>query len=68
MMELLKQDFGVSVPGLDPLPEDHSGLDVPKIFQTFRQAVKNIETVDAPKHEQSSLFDDQSLGEPAPDC
>lgn len=40
LLQKLKTDFGISVEGLDPLPEDESGLDVPKILRTFRDAIK----------------------------
>lgn len=41
LMELLRSQFGLVPPGLDPLPTDHSGVDVPLIFDIFRQAVKD---------------------------
>jgi very-short-patch-repair endonuclease len=40
LLQKLKVDFGISVDGLDPLPEDESGLDVPKILRTIREAIK----------------------------
>lgn len=40
LLQKLKLDFNISVDGLDPLPEDESGLDVPKILRTIRQAIK----------------------------
>jgi very-short-patch-repair endonuclease len=40
LLEKLKVDFGITVDGLDPLPEDESGLDVPKILRTIRDAIK----------------------------
>ncbi|GAB6095395.1 DUF4011 domain-containing protein [Desulfatiferula olefinivorans] len=40
LLEKLKSDFGMVIEGLDPLPEDESGLDVPTIFRTLRDAVK----------------------------
>jgi very-short-patch-repair endonuclease len=42
LLELLKQDHGINIPGLDPLPEDHAGVDVPKILRIFRKAVRDI--------------------------
>lgn len=40
LLKKLKADFGITVDGLDPLPEDDSGLDVPKILRTIRDAIK----------------------------
>ncbi len=40
LVEFLRAEFGVSVGGLDPLPEDDAGVDVPKVFETFREATK----------------------------
>lgn len=40
LLQKLKVDFGISIEGLDPLPEDDSGLDVPKILRTIRNAIK----------------------------
>ena len=40
LLQKLKVDFGICIDGLDPLPEDESGLDVPKILRTIRDAIK----------------------------
>lgn len=40
LLQKLKADFGISIDGLDPLPEDESGLDVAKILRTIREAIK----------------------------
>ncbi len=39
LLELLRQSFGITISGLDPLPTDHSGVDVVKVFNTFRNAI-----------------------------
>ncbi len=39
MLEKLKQDFGIVISGLDPLPEDGRGIDVRTVFNTVRKAV-----------------------------
>ena len=39
LLELLKQDFGISITGLDPLPVDESGIDLKFVYSTIRQAV-----------------------------
>ena len=41
LLQMLKQDFGILIPELEEdLPTDESGLDVPKIWQTVKDAVK----------------------------
>lgn len=39
LIEYLRQDHGVSITGLDPLPEDEHGIDLKLVFNTVRQAV-----------------------------
>lgn len=39
MLELLRQDFGITINGLDPLPSDESGVDLSLVFNTVRQGV-----------------------------
>jgi hypothetical protein len=40
LLEKLRTDFRIEIDGLDPLPEDESGLDVPLIFKRVREAIK----------------------------
>ena len=40
LFQKLKADFGININGLDPLPEDESGLDVQKILRILRDAIK----------------------------
>lgn len=42
LIEMLKSDFGMEVPGLSPLPEDDSGVDVAKVLGIFRYAVRDM--------------------------
>jgi very-short-patch-repair endonuclease len=42
LLEMLRRDFQLSVPGVDPPPEDESGVDVSRILQLFKQAVKEM--------------------------
>lgn len=48
LLEYLKQDHNVVIGGLDPLPEDAHGIDVPLIFNTIRQGImgKNHWTIE----------------------
>ena len=42
LIEMLKADFRMEVPGLTPLPEDESGVDVNKVLGIFRNAVRDM--------------------------
>jgi very-short-patch-repair endonuclease len=43
LLELLRQDFELAIPGLDgELPTDESGVDVPGVWRTVRAAVRDI--------------------------
>lgn len=42
LMEMLRQNFHKEVPGLEPLPEDETGADVARVFQLFRDAVRDL--------------------------
>lgn len=42
LLQLLRDRFGVDVPGLDPLPADDHGVDVARVLQALRLAVKNV--------------------------
>jgi len=39
LLEMIRQDFGISIGGLDVLPKDENGVDVKLIFNTIRQAI-----------------------------
>lgn len=39
LLEMIRQDFGISIGGLETLPKDESGVDVKLIFNTIRQAI-----------------------------
>jgi hypothetical protein len=39
LLEKLRQDFKITINGLDPLPLDKSGVDVHTIFNVFRKAI-----------------------------
>jgi len=42
LIQLLQEKYQLTLKGLDPLPADESGVDVQKIWQIFRLAVKEI--------------------------
>ena len=39
LLEMLKQDFGITVGGLDPLPQDEHGVALRVVYTTLRRAV-----------------------------
>lgn len=41
LLEKLRTDFGIETDGLDDLPEDEHGLDVPLILRNFRAAIRD---------------------------
>ena len=41
LTEFLRQNFDITIPGLNPLPKDDHGVDVKKIFAIIREVLKN---------------------------
>jgi len=41
LLEMLRQDYGIDIGGLENLPKDESGVDVKLIFNTIRKGVMN---------------------------
>lgn len=39
LLEMLRQNFGIDITGLSPLPEDESGVNLPLVFNTVRKGV-----------------------------
>lgn len=39
LLEMLRQDFGITIRGLEELPRDESGVDVKRIFNIIRQGI-----------------------------
>ncbi|MBR7108092.1 MAG: DUF3320 domain-containing protein [Lentisphaeria bacterium] len=42
LLELLRSQYHLTVPGVSPLPTDDSGVDVALVMQIFRQAIKDM--------------------------
>lgn len=42
LLEKLRQDYGLSLSGLDPLPRDESGVDVNLVFNIIRQTIMSV--------------------------
>lgn len=56
LLELLRHDFDLTIPGLDPLPEGEAGIDVRLVLDRVRQAVKHIERWDVAESAHVGLF------------
>lgn len=41
LIEFLRQNYGIEIPGIYPLPKDDHGVDVTLIFSMIREALKN---------------------------
>lgn len=41
LLEMLRQDFGINIGGLDVLPKDDSGVDVKLVLNTIRKGIMN---------------------------
>ncbi len=39
LLEMLRQNFGIDINGLSPLPEDENGINIPLVFNTVRKGV-----------------------------
>ncbi|MCC2683572.1 MAG: putative helicase [Paenibacillaceae bacterium] len=42
LLEMLKQDFGIAIDGLDPLPRDDKGIALKRVFHVFRHALMHV--------------------------
>jgi very-short-patch-repair endonuclease len=42
LLELIKRDYELDVPGVNPPPEDESGVDVDRVFRLFQHAVRDM--------------------------
>ena len=42
LLEMLRREYRLTIPGLDPLPMDEAGCDVERVFAIFRDAVRDI--------------------------
>lgn len=56
LLEFLKQNYNVVLTGLDPLPKDESGVDVPLIFATIRQQIRHLKGWDLLEESMLGLF------------
>ena len=56
LVEMLKQDFGIDISGLNPLPTDEHGIDVMRVFTAIRRAVMNKSRWDVLEDAYLGLF------------
>lgn len=42
LLELLRRDFQLTIPGINPPPEGETGIDVERVFLLFKQAIREI--------------------------
>lgn len=56
LMEFLRQSFDITIDGLNPLPLDDSGVDVPKIFAAIRNALKEHKRWDVEEECMLGIF------------
>jgi len=56
LVELLKQQFNVSLKGLDPLPKDECGVNVKFIFTVIRNCIRDMRRWDVLEESMLGLF------------
>jgi hypothetical protein len=56
LLEMLRQNFGITIAGLDPLPTDNSGVDVRLIYTIIRNAIKNQPKWDVEEQAMLGIF------------
>lgn len=56
LLEMLRQDFGIDVQGLNPLPTDTHGVDVKKILTIIRRAIMHKSRWDVVENAYLGLF------------
>jgi len=56
LIEGLRQYHSISIAGLDPLPEDDSGLDVLKIMQIFKREIRDFDGWEVLESTQIGIF------------
>lgn len=56
LVELLKQQYNLVLPGLNPLPKDESGVDVKRIFATVRACIRERKRWDVVEESMLGLF------------
>ncbi|WP_083676368.1 DUF3320 domain-containing protein [Paenibacillus sp. FSL H8-0548] len=56
LLEMLRQDFGIAIGGLDTLPRDDKGVDLKQIFNVIRHAMLQVPRWDVEESAYLGLF------------
>lgn len=56
LLHKLAREFEIDTSGLEDLPEDESGLDIPKIFHRFRRAIVDVDRFEVVEEAVLGLF------------
>lgn len=56
LLRKLETDFDITINGLDPLPTDESGLDMPLILRRVREAIKHKDNWDVTEEAALAIF------------
>lgn len=56
LLEMLRQNFGIAISGLDPLPADESGVNVKLIYSIIRNGIKNQRKWDVEEQAVLGIF------------
>jgi DNA polymerase III delta prime subunit len=56
LLEMLRQDFGIVISGLEELPRDESGVDVQRIFNIVRKGIMSQPRWDVEEHAFLGIF------------
>lgn len=56
LLEMLRQNFGITITGLDPLPTDENGVDVKLIYSIMRNGIKNQRKWDVKEQAMLGIF------------
>ncbi|MFB9324397.1 DUF3320 domain-containing protein [Paenibacillus aurantiacus] len=56
LLEMIKQDFGIGIGGLDPLPRDEKGIALKQVFNVFRHALIQVPRWDVEESACLGLF------------
>ncbi|MCM3631153.1 DUF3320 domain-containing protein [Paenibacillus glycanilyticus] len=56
LLEMLKQDYGIGIDGLDPLPRDEKGIALKQVFHVFRHALIQVPRWDIEETAYLGLF------------
>lgn len=56
LLEMLKQDFGLEISGLDPLPKEGQGINLKRVFSVIRQAIMQFSKWDVVEESYLGIF------------